>query len=80
MTQAEFSKTRWGSGMKALYRGEIWLIVQVDFEEELIGLLPLEVAERGETFPGEEPSWARCENVELIGEKCGPITETNETL
>jgi hypothetical protein len=65
MTQAEFSKTRWGSGMKALYRGEIWLIVQVDFEEELVGMVPPD--ELSYYLRGlEEASWARCENVELV--------------
>jgi predicted Mrr-cat superfamily restriction endonuclease len=62
MTQAEFSKTRWGKGMRALYRGEIYLIAQVDFEEYLIGM----VTERYESNPYETMSWARCENVELV--------------
>lgn len=65
MTQAEFSTTRWGSGMKALYRGEIWLIVQVDFEEELVGMVPPD--ELSSYLRGlEETSWARRENVELV--------------
>jgi hypothetical protein len=65
MTQAEFQKTRLGKGMKALYRGEVYLIVQVDFEEELIGMVPpneISAYLRGL----EETSWARCENVELM--------------
>jgi hypothetical protein len=69
MTQAEFQKTRWGSGMKALYRGEIWLIVQVDFEEELIGLLgegDSLLVENLEANASELTTWARCENVELV--------------
>jgi hypothetical protein len=64
MTQAEFSKTRWGKGMYALYRGEIWLIVQVDFIEELIGLC-LEDGSNGLLDTG-EINWARRENVELV--------------
>jgi hypothetical protein len=62
MTQAEFQKTRWGKGMRALYRGEIYLIAQVDFEEQLIGM----VSEQYESDPNEVMSWARCENVELM--------------
>lgn len=66
MTQAEFQKTRWGKGMRALYRGEIYLIVQVDFEEELIGLGDPELLDEEERYPHRETSWARRENVELV--------------
>jgi hypothetical protein len=66
MTQAEFSKTRWGKGMYALYRGEMYLIVQVDFEEELIGMIDPCILDEEETYEKGETCWARRENVELV--------------
>jgi hypothetical protein len=70
MTLQQFDNTRWGKGMYAQYRGERMLIVQVDFEEALIGMIPekrLPYYERGL----ENTSWARCENVDLMNKEQG---------
>lgn len=47
-------------GMTAIYKGNIYEIAQVDFEEKLVGLLM--------NIQGAEPdevSWVRCENVTI---------------
>jgi hypothetical protein len=68
MTQEEFSKTGFGAGDMAKYQHGIFPIAQIDFEEQLFGLIM--------NIPGSEPgdiSWVRCENVEFI--PCGALAE-----
>jgi hypothetical protein len=57
MTIEEFNNTRFGNGMKVIYKGVENDIVSVDFEESLIGLGDVE---EGEIY------WVRCENVNLV--------------
>lgn len=38
MTRDEFHSMRWGERMSALYMGKAYGIINVDFEEETIGL------------------------------------------
>lgn len=58
MTIEEFDNTSFKAEMKAKYQDKEHDIVQVDFQEKLIGL-------EGE-FNEEEIIWVRCENCELI--------------
>jgi hypothetical protein len=62
MTLEEFSNTRFGFGMRAIYKGQVYLVKTVDFEESLLGLL-LPDNQEGDDW---EVSWVRCENIELI--------------
>ena len=59
MTIEEFNQTRWGCGMSAKYRGEVYPIVSCDFDEALVAL-------EGVTLGETAPSWVRCENIELV--------------
>lgn len=61
MTQEQFDKQKWGVDMKCVYDERIRDIVSVDFEERLIGLRPETIFDKGDDI-----SWVRCENVELI--------------
>lgn len=58
MTIEEFDNTSFKAEMKAKYQGKEYDVVQVDFQEKLIGL-------ENPVFP-EETIWVRCENCELI--------------
>ena len=58
MTIEEFNNSGFGTGDRALYHGEIYLISALDFEEKLVGLL-LHIS-GGDP---EEISWVRCENI-----------------
>ena len=63
MTKEEFYKTRFGAGSKCFYKGVVWNVVAVDFEEELIAIpneegITVEVAD--------QMQWIRCENAEMI--------------
>jgi hypothetical protein len=59
LTIDEFNKTGWYPNMFALYQGRKHPIVSCDFEEALIAL-------DGVVLGTDEPSWVRCENIELI--------------
>lgn len=59
MTISEFNKTRFNCGMFAIYEGNKYQIVSVEFDEALIGL-------SGVVFGSEAPYWVRCENVEIV--------------
>ncbi len=61
MTFEEFNNTNWGAGMFALYQGTKYPIVSCDFEEKLVAL-------EGIVQGSDEPSWVRCENIELLEE------------
>lgn len=57
MTIEEFNNTRFGAGMKAKYKGEVYTIGSVDFEEKLVGIyMPEDL----------ETTWVRCENISII--------------
>jgi hypothetical protein len=58
MTIDEFNKTAWHPNMFAHYNGYIYPIVSCDFEEALVAL-------DGVVQGTDEPSWVRCENIEL---------------
>jgi len=62
MTIDQFNKSRFGTGDKAKYTdGKTYVVAQVDFEEQLLGLLmEIDGGEEGEV------SWVRCENVNYI--------------
>lgn len=58
MTLEEFKNQAWGYGMKAEYKGGVFDIGSVDFEESLVGL--------HEVIPNlDEITWVRCENISL---------------
>lgn len=61
MTQSEFQKTSFGRGDKVEYRGNMYLLAAVDFEEQLIGFVSEEDFDSGDY----EYSWARCENCKV---------------
>lgn len=59
MTFEEFDSTLWDCGMFGRYKGSIFPISRVDFDERLIGLAEL-------TGGTDEPTMVRCENVTLV--------------
>lgn len=61
ITKNIFDKMNWQKGMKAkiIKTGEVGLIVSVDFDERLIGLVDA---------TSKEVIWYRCESLELIKE------------
>ncbi len=61
MTEQEFENTGFTGGMYAVYNGQNCKVIQVDFEEGLIGI--------DENISGGEPgdvSWKRYENIERV--------------
>jgi hypothetical protein len=60
MTIDQFDCMSFKSDMKAMYDGQEFDVVSVDFEEKLIGLEDPE-------FP-EETKWVRCENCQIINQ------------
>jgi hypothetical protein len=62
MTQEEFNNTRFSAKMKAKYKdGNEYLITDVDFDEQLIGLdMNILGCNEGDV------SWVRCENCTII--------------
>jgi len=69
MTIQEFNDMRFGAGMQVQYRGKVYPIESIDFQEQLIA-----ICETG--IEDEEFSWKRCENCELIPE---PVTSDHRT-
>jgi len=61
MTIEQFNKTRFGNGMKVIYKNEIFPIVAVDFEEALFAI----PNSRGIETDSDN-TWVRCENVSLV--------------
>ena len=59
MTVDEFNSTEFGCGMFAMYKGGKYPIASCDFDECLIGL-------DGVVQGSDDPTWVRCENVELV--------------
>ena len=59
MTINEFNETRFSCGMFAIYEGNRYQIVSVEFDEALIAL-------SGVVSGSDDPYWVRCENVELV--------------
>ncbi len=55
MTQQEFDNTSFGKGDAIEYKGEIYNIRKVDFDEQLFGL----IKEGGDP---DDIAWIRCEN------------------
>ena len=58
MTLQQFNNTRFGAGMRCIYKGQTRDIGSVEFEEKLLGLV--------NEWDDEELNWVRCENIELI--------------
>ena len=56
MTQNEFDNKQWGCVMEAKYKGEIYSVGSVNFEEKLIGL------DIGNSYY----FWVRCENITIV--------------
>ena len=56
MTINEFNEQKWGSNIKAIYRGYTYGIAVVNFQECLVGL----------DDGTEDYTWARCENIEIV--------------
>ena len=63
MTAAEFDKAKFTGQMKCEYKGKIYFIISVDFEERLIAIYENPAMEYEENA---FPDWKRCENVTLI--------------
>lgn len=61
MTINEFNNTGWRVNMFAIYHGRTYPIVSCDFEEALVAL-------DGVVLGTEDPSWVRCENIELTND------------
>ncbi len=63
MTKEEFNLIVFTGGMTANFKGNLYPVISVDFEEGLIGL------EEFESEEGEDPqvSWKRFENIIGIG-------------
>ena len=59
MTFDEFNEIKWTGGMLAVYCGNEYPIVSVDFEETLIAL-------EGVIQGSDDPNWVRCENIEIV--------------
>ena len=59
MTIEEFNNTSFGANMEIAYKGNIYDMVSVDFEEALIGY------DMGDDSDN-DVCWARCENVRII--------------
>lgn len=60
MTREEFAQTGFMQGMTAKYKSKEYLIVALDFEEDLIGIYA------GLADEDEPITWVRCENIELV--------------
>lgn len=58
MSIDEFHSTRWGCGMFAIYKGEKYPVAACAFDEALVGL-------GDEALGTDDPTWVRCENIEL---------------
>lgn len=58
MTITEFDNTGWTPGMFAMYKGDRCPIVSCDFEEKLVAI-------SGVVAYSDEPTWVRCENIDL---------------
>jgi hypothetical protein len=58
MEISDFNKTRFGSGMKVLYDGFTYKIIEVNFTESLLGI------QDENNF--DDVFWVRCENVEVV--------------
>jgi hypothetical protein len=62
MTSEEFDKTGFGGKMKCEYKGKIYDIYSVDFEERLIAICET----NDEIDENNSLDWKRCENVTII--------------
>ena len=62
MTKEEFTNQKWGAKMQCGYRGEVYRIISVNFEEMLVGLIPHDEFQDKDS----EITWARCENIQLL--------------
>ena len=61
MTTAEFKKQSFANGDRVIYKEKVYPIAQIDFEEQLFGII-------GEISNSpEEITWKRCDNCEFIG-------------
>ena len=65
MTREEFANTEFYHGIKAKYKGKIYNIESVDFDEDLIALDMIEDYDSDEY----KIQWVRCENCEIIEDK-----------
>lgn len=61
MNIEEFDNTQWKPGMRAMYKGNKHNIVACEFNEGLVAL-------EGVASGSDEPSWVRCESIELVDE------------
>lgn len=64
MTLDQFEKTRWTSGMKAIYHrhNKVYLIDACDFVEHLVGLQQFLINDP------DKVTWVRCENITIVEE------------
>lgn len=58
MTTEEFDNFKFIHGLKAEYKGRVYNVISVDFEEKLIAI--------DEFGDGTYESWKRCENIKII--------------
>lgn len=66
MTIEEFNNTRFKFGMKAEYKNNVYDIISVDFEENLIGLDNGIIECNGCGTERTDVMWVRCENCKII--------------
>ena len=63
MTQVQFDKTYFSCGMTVEYKGAIYAIATINFEEKLFGLIDaLSVKDCEDS----DVIWVRCESVEFV--------------
>ena len=63
MTKQEFDQTAFSAGVQFKYRGFVYGLVSVNFQEKLIGLYDGLDAKDCEE---QDVMWVRCENAELL--------------
>ena len=62
MEVADFDKALFSAGMTAEYKGELYAIASINFEEKLFGLIEIECTEN---CSDDDVFWVRCENAEV---------------
>lgn len=62
MEITDFDKAYFSAGMTAEYKGNLYAIATINFEEKLFGLTEIECTEN---CSGDDVFWVRCENAEV---------------
>lgn len=65
MTIEEFDATKYSGKIKVKYKGKVFDVYAVDFEQKLIAINEFNYSDTEVDF---ELQWKRCENVELMND------------